>query len=300
MATTAHIILDQPADKYHAAPGVSASVLVHGLKSMKHMHAAMTHHKESTAAMAFGTLTHAAVLEWDRFAASVVFWDGTRNTAKLKKDGSLGNPTDWEGFRDANADKIILTHALFADLGRAKDAVMADSECRESLRGESCETSCYWTDDRYGAGRCRFDVLGVRGFTDLKTTGHVKRENFINAAERLGYYLKFGWYAHGWRQLRGRLPGARVVVLSHDKSTDCFDAYCLRINPASLEAWEVEAVNLAKRYQMSERDNTFPGMSGDGVLADFARPKWATGGDGDGNPWSPGEAGDDTESKEGE
>jgi len=254
-----------PFDEYIRAPGMSATAIKAGVKSMKHMrHAIVGPRKPQSPAMKLGTLIHAAILEPKLLSGQLLVLDAPRNS-KQYKDAAVSHDPEW-----------IVTSDTHAALFEISAAVHANHDAHHLIANSEHEVSCYWEGKRYGKGKARFDGFDKRvGLFDVKTTKQIAPSAFERTCYNMGYHLQFGWYWTGARLATGdgSLP-FHVIAIEQDPPYDC-SVY--RVPFPILEQGRDEAIEIAARYRACEAAGSFPGVTE--MIEDYALPSWACGGE---------------------
>ena len=252
--------------EYAAIDAINASAIVAGRVSMRHMHAEMMHERKTDSpAMAWGRKVHAAVLEPDRFFASLAIWDGAVKRGK-----------EWDAFKAANPDPdAIVTRSELSDLESMKRAIWDHAIASDMLRGVETEQVIQWEDDVYGAGKARMDAVKPGMVIDYKTTRNIEPAAFYRTAYNLAYHVRMGWYAHGIEIATGTRPRVYLVVQESDRPFDC---WACEIPASILKAGEKEAFEIAVRYSIARNDGgRYWGVSNE--MEEYQLPAWAMGGE---------------------
>jgi len=265
------VYLDIPFDVYRAWPGINYSSIAKGTKSMLAMHAAMTTATPPTAAMALGTLTHLAVLEPDLFGGVPTFAGGGRLT-KAFKAAQAGMSEDL--YLDGEVERAK----------ELRDIVRKDREACWLIDNSKHEVCLTWTDDVYGAGKIRIDMMGADFFADLKTARSIALPDMVREfTGRYGrnYYLQWGWFWEGLDHLGGvkEMDGWVVAV----ETGDVPDAYAAKVNYDLIRRGQEDAVEIAREYAACRACGVYTGAAG-GDIPEIYLPDWMT------EDWSPNEA----------
>ena len=243
--------------EYAALPGLTATAIKAGRKSMAHMRVAMLDDRtgEGSAAMRFGSLAHMALLEPVRFAGAVAVWTGGRRAGKV-----------WDAWEIEHADKEQVTPGELDTLRAMQTASRADKDARFALaQASECEWVAQWTADGIGACKARFDGWGRDVLVEYKTCRDVTPRRFLSAAESMGYTLQLAWYWHG----AGR--PANVWLVSQETSAPfCCVTYNVPAN--ILQTGYDECVEICLRYRACEAANSFPGVCD--TAQTWERPAW--------------------------
>ena len=245
--------------EYAALPGITATAIKAGRKSMAHMRVAMLDDRtgEGTAAMRLGWLAHMALLEPVRFAAIVAVWNGGRRAGKA-----------FEAWEIENAGKEQVTEGEMKTLIAMHTAGRADKDARFAIsQASECERVAQWTAEGIGACKARFDGWGRGVLVEYKTCRDVTPRRFLSQAESLGYTLQLAWYWHG----AGR--SANVWLVSQETTAPyCCVTYSVPANV--LQTAYDECVEICLRYRACEAANSFPGVCD--TAQTWERPAWVT------------------------
>jgi len=245
---------------YRSAPGLSASAIKQGRKSLLHMNSYLTGHgKKSTASMQFGTWFHMAVLEPIRFRdESTVYWGAKRGKV-------------WAQVKDKYGVENILTPAERDDLLQMRRAVQNDMAAGPILDSMCCtELALFWDEPECGPCKCRIDgISSVGGLVELKTTAYIGAP-FLSNAYKLGYHLAAGWYARG-AKANGLNPWPFTLIAVESKHPWAVSVY--QPNERMLDDWGKEALEIARKYKAYEGASHYPGPTQG--IQDWTLPGWA-------------------------
>lgn len=261
-APAATLAVGEPFEVYAADPGINASAIVAGSRSMLHMRYAMTGGaKDDTAAMSLGRLAHCAILEPRRFAEVASVFDGVRRGKK------------WDEHTAEHDAEWTCSPAQYDALSGMRDAVWNNEDAASLLDCLRTEVSCYLDHEDHGRCKCRFDALSRRhGIIELKTTAEVSEDmrRFRASAYNLRYDLRLAWYwMLGWRIDRRELPITVIVVESRPPHAVAVMPVPEPMLHGALE--EVDAI--VRRYRISEQQDSFAGPVTQRIP--FALPDWA-------------------------
>lgn len=251
------IVHDLPAETYFKAPGLSASALVHGVKSMKHMRYYMTNPSDTSPAMRWGKLCHSALLEPDRFERDIAVFEGPKR----------GN--EWKEFQSANEGREVVTLEESAQLAEMIEAVHGRADAKALLTDGHREVSMFWSTDEYGEAKGRMDVYDVNHIVDLKTTGDIAR--FQNTAAQLLINVRVGWYQVGIHEITGKLLPVYIVAVEQNAP---FDVRVYEYDSEALALGRDISTATAKRYRECHKTGVYPGVCSD--VQTLRLPEWAT------------------------
>ena len=245
--------------EYAALPGITATAIKAGRKSMAHMRVAMLDDRTGagSAAMRFGSLAHMALLEPVRFAGSVAVWTGGRRAGKI-----------WDAWEIENADKEQVTPGELDTLHAMQTASRADMHARFALaQASEFERIIQWHDAVIGDCKARLDGSGPSAVVEYKTAREITPRRFLSAAEGMGYTLQLAWYWHA----AGR-PANMWLVSQETVAPYCCVTYNISAN--LLQSAYEECETIALRYRACESVNSFPGPCD--TVQQWERPAWAT------------------------
>lgn len=255
---------NMPFCDYAVFESIHASSLKAGRTSMKHMRHAMTRgHKETTPAMQFGKLAHAAILEPLTLMRDCVAWD------KGAKRGS-----EWTQFKAANEGKEIVSSSELSRLLLLVASVNSNAEARDLLSDSKHEVSCFWDDPVYGAAKARLDGVCAAGVVEVKTCNNIEERSIGNQFVSLGYDLQVGWYQHA-ADVCG-LCKRKTVYMVYVESNEPFDCVVFTVPVRAITKGYQTACELASRYRECEAANDYPGTQDIGVR-DLAMPAYYEG-----------------------
>lgn len=228
---------------YRNNPSISATAIKAGARSMKHMRHAMTEHREPTAAMAWGTLVHAAIFLPDPF--------------RVWPDRKAGKTWDaFEGDALAAGKLVVKPHEL-DKLQAVRESIAANQEAQDALHaGRTHEEPVFWSDPVAGQSKALPDAYGFGVLVDLKTAAKIDERTFSAASWAMGYHLQMAWYRRGLR-LTGK-PVDRVGIVAVESAAP-FDVCLYWFDPALLEFAEKECLRICAEYRRAEAANVFPG-----------------------------------------
>lgn len=243
-----------------------ASAIKRGMKSMRHMRAAMLGQAGDTAAMRWGRLVHLAILEPDRYARLPV-WGAGRRYGK-----------DWDRFVAELDGADYLQSDEVERLRSMRAAVMDDRAARSLLGGASCEQLVRWTDPLLGACKAKLDGVAANGsLVEIKTTRDLTDRRFMQQCESLGYHVQLGWYDRARAESGTSGRPAWVIAIECPANSEPTDVAVYRVDPAVIQQGYETAREIGARYRACEAaGGPFLGVSG-GMVLEYRRPTWATG-----------------------
>lgn len=217
--------------EYRAHPAVSRSQLFRLRESPEKFRYYEDNPEEPTAALIFGQLLHAMVLQPDTVDR---YFDIT----------SLGRTT--KGFKKQQAELAegvtLVTQSEFVQAVRMKKKLESVDYVCQLLSGER-EKPFFWKDELTGEEcKCRADCItninGLDIIVDLKTAENADTDTFMRHAIKYGYDLQAAMYSEGVRKCTGKecafvfiviekKPPYAVNILQADKAfvTHGFDMF---------------------------------------------------------------------------
>lgn len=180
---------------YDDMPAVRRSELWEIRKSPAHYLYVVTHPKEQTPALAFGTAAHKYILEPDEF------WDEYDVAPQVDKRTKAGKEA-WAAFVESLEGREPITKADFETIVAMDEAILANPTARVLLKSGIHEVPITWRDDAtWEMCKCRPDCItelnGVKYIVDYKTTTSCEGQAFERACRMYGYKLQAGMYTEG-------------------------------------------------------------------------------------------------------
>ena len=210
-------------EEYHAAPGVSSSLLKTFAMSATPAHFKANHLDKPAPsaslqrAFDFGTAVHAGFMEPDRFAEEYLVFDDAEIVLDVggKNPRATNKYKEWRAdYEEENKDKIILEGNDYARVLAVVSAMKASGYMRKlfSIPG-AAEDSFFW-DHGDHLCKCRPDYLRDDGFVlDIKTTDDASPAAFQKQAENLCYYIQAAHYLDGVRAVCGEARQFLFIVV---------------------------------------------------------------------------------------
>lgn len=230
-------------ETYRAHPGINATAIKAGARSMLHMRHAMTKRDDDkTPAMEWGTLVHAFLLgEADRFIAY---------------PGAVRRGKEYDAFaRQAHEGAHIVTERQLANLRAIHARVHSQVETAICLHGKQ-EQPITWNDPIAGPSKALVDVLANGMIVDLKTAKEIGDRQFTSASWSMGYHLQLAWYRRGVQAVTGDRCACNILAV---ESAAPFDVCLYQIDPGLLDWAESECLRIASKYRECEKAGNFPG-----------------------------------------
>ena len=186
------ILHDLPFDEYLKIHAASAHGLMLIERSPAHYRASIEAPREPSPAQALGTLTHLAVLEWDRYQALVrVAPDVDRRTKAGKASAAVFEA------ECAEIGAIVATAEQDAKARSMREAVISQPFARALLADGRAEVTMLWTDMATGvACKARADWVcsGHEVLVDIKTAADASERAFAKACGQWSYHIQAAHY----------------------------------------------------------------------------------------------------------
>lgn len=249
-------------DQYSKLAGINATAIKAGAQSMLAMRHAMTGGTaEETAALRWGLLTHAAILEPKRFKDSIAVFDGD------KRSGA------WRKFKEDNASaEWIISSEEASDLLATSKAVHANKDASDIISLATKELTLEWTGTDYGNAKARLDGYSERyGILELKTARCIEPSAFGRQFVSMRYDLQCGWYVEGvtYALLLKETPKVTIIAVSNEPP---YDVAVYAVPSIAVTIGRKRAREIAARYRACEQAGSFPGVSE--VATELRLPDW--------------------------
>lgn len=256
---TASIVNGLAFDEYAAHPGINASAIKAGKKSMLAMRHAITSAgtRTETPALKLGRIIHARLLD----RTLPVVWNGRR----------AGK--EWDKFAADNDGSDIVTADELDQISACVQRVRDDAIAGPLLDGCIYEASVFWTGKAYGEAKARPDAYNAtrRILIDVKTTRDASIGAFVRQAFNLQYHVQMAWYRIGLEAAGVSVTDTYVIAVEPQPP---FDVVVYRYDEAALEQGAADAVKIASEYRACCAAGKWPGCGG-GELRALGLPTWA-------------------------
>ena len=181
--------------KYDEIPAVRRSDLWELRKSPAHYLYAVTHERETTAALAFGTAAHKYILEPDDF------WNHYALAPQVDRRTKAGKEA-WAAFQADLGGKSAITQDDLQTIIQMDAAICSSETATTLLKTGDHEVPIEWKDPETGEPcKCRPDCMtaynGQDYIVDYKTTTSCEDGAFERACYKYGYKLQAAMYADG-------------------------------------------------------------------------------------------------------
>jgi hypothetical protein len=200
-------------------------------ESPLHYQDAVQFAKTATSAMNVGTAGHCMILGPTMFPPRYAVWTGGVRRGK-----------EWDGFKDSNADKTIITADEYDTCRAMTEAVVAHPAAGPIFAQGEAERVIQWQDPETGLDlKARVDWISG-SIVDLKTTKSANPRLFGATAARYKYHAQMAFYRWGVECATGlaEWPCHLVVVESqrpHDVVVYALDEVTLAAGLETCREW---------------------------------------------------------------
>lgn len=250
--------------RYEDHPGVNPSSLkVLARKSPLHYKWSLTHPREETDAMRFGTAVHCAVLQPDVYAARYA----------TRPKGLKFTTADGKAWRQEQGERVILDTDEGEKIAAIVEALRSSRVAGPYLAHGRVEQPIYWTDPDFNfALKGRPDLVTDTGIlVDLKTARDLSPHKVASQAIDLGYLFSAAMYFDGLTA-NGTKP--RGTVLVYVETAAPFDVVVYRLDDDALSHGRDEYKAALEKLTDCLETGEWPGRFPD--VTPFVIPRWAT------------------------
>lgn len=289
------VIKALPFDQYQALPGINASALKHGMRSMLHLREYLDQPQQPpTDSMLLGTALHAAVLEPDKYNTEFVVIPRPCDCAAVA--------SDWDAYCEKNADRTedwretnfrktkawtvymsrfgidhaganTLTHEQ-AEAVKAMSTALAEHPGASALlQGSDTEVTLQWSGWRNVACKARLDAVNHdrQIVVDVKTTQDASRDAFQRQIANLYYHIQAAFYLDAAGTCLGDKPWSFVWIVVENKAP-----YAVAVYRASAQVVDVgwtHAARLLSEYADCTAADLWTGYPA--TIQEMNLPRWA-------------------------
>lgn len=257
-----------PMGIYHGTPHLSSSLLRTLMRSpLEYRRAIDGAGKETTSAMEYGTVAHAAILE-NKF-------DAFHIRPETYADGKAwnGNANECKAWMDAHKDKPVLSLKQVQELSEAANYVHTHPKAGKLLRGGFVEVSAFAANQK---ARC--DYLKIDGesatIVDLKTCTDASTAAFGKEILNRGYHIQFAWYRRVLRNLS--FKHFQFYFIALQKGRPMVNVWML--HPAAMDTVEKEVDDALLTLARCKADGIWPEWAdydGTNEIGIIDIPEWA-------------------------
>jgi hypothetical protein len=260
------IVYDLPAEKYHAAPGVSNSMLKHLARSPAHLQTYLEQPKEQTSAMLFGQIVHQLLLEPNRS------WNWA-----VRPPGLDGRSKEGKEWKAKVGNKPVLDHADWLHVEGVVSSVRTHPTARLAFGSGKPEVSLF---KRFTLGRSvlrkgRIDFVNDGdALVDIKTTDDARPEAFARTIFNMRYHVQAAYYLDLWNDCLplGETPKQSFVFIAVEK-TSPYAVKIYDLSRAAINEGRKEYIRLLQLYMDCQVQGEWPAYSPD--IQEISLPTYA-------------------------
>lgn len=195
-------------EQYHKMEGWSKSSLDKISKSPAHYLEAKSNPKEPTAAMAFGSALHCAVLTPELYESEYV-------VAPICDRRTKEGKATWQEFVDKSAGKSIIDYDTSGKVELMKKTIFSHPLASSLLKSGEAEQSFFWEDPRTKLlCKVRPDYLRNDNVCiDLKTASSADFFEFQRSAYKFRYHVQGAFFIDGIFHSTGRQCDEFVLIV---------------------------------------------------------------------------------------
>lgn len=245
--------------KYDEIPAVRRSDLWELRKSPAHYLYAVTHERETTAALAFGTAAHKYILEPEDF------WNCYAIAPKVDRRTKAGKE-EYAAFLEQSAGKTIITQEDLETIKQMDEAIMQNESAIRLLKTGQHEVPIEWTDPDTGEEcKCRPDCITGDYIVDYKTTTSCEGNAFEYSCRKYGYKLQAAMYTEG--MFNATLESKKFAFVAQEKNPP----YAVRVyfcDPGFVEEGMEMFRELIRLYHRCKETDEWPGYEDKELVGD--------------------------------
>lgn len=267
---------------------------------------------EQSKALVFGTGSHTALLEPERFLAEYARMpviedfpkdkDGNRTVLVTVSDmNSWAKERGIKGLSGKSKDEVIKIIQATGEPVKIYDVIRADvekaAEGKKMLEGGDFDAiqqmravihaNSYYSSLLAGAyaevsilgelngepAKVRFDCL-TKGadIIDYKTTVSAKPEEFFRHAARLGYFMKMAMQHDMFAAAYGKPPRSVNLLVQEKKAP--FIPALIRLTEEQLHIGRIQLRSAMEIYKACKKANSWPGYSMGNPVIEMETPEW--------------------------
>ena len=303
-------LLSMSAEAYHGnKDAVGHSSLVRIMRSPAHFQEYVTNPPQPSAAMAFGTAVHSAVLEPAAFASEYAVFDESQLDGSLQslddfksaaselgiKVGKMKKEEIKDAIKAADIEsrfvfredaiarlyegKQILTPTMMLAIHSIQASISHHEGASRLLRHGMAEMSGFWTDHESGLHcKCRPDWLvmadeTITGIVDVKTCADASADTFARSIASFGYDLQAAFYQDGLKALTGKALPFYFIAVEKD-GPHATAAY--RASDEMIETGRAKYRGALQLLRWCRDNNRWPAYQPNGEIETIELPRWAS------------------------
>lgn len=248
-------------DDYCSIAGLNPSVLVHGLRSMKHLHHAWHADSTDSPAMAWGRAVHCLLFEPRTFEQRFVKCDMVRNHRHKA----------YQDFLADNPGKEVLSVAEWDSVLLAAESFVGDYEVQGLIRQGVAEVTVLSVEEGMQC-KHRLDWLATptaKIIGDLKSTKNIEARRASQDFYKYKYDVKLGLYQRAMRQVTGHPWPVEVIWL---ENVPPYDVAVMPIDDAVLDRGARKGLEIIRKVKDCIERDEWPGVGGEDFILNT--PSW--------------------------
>jgi hypothetical protein len=260
------VFYDMPASRYHAAQGVSNSMLRHLARSPGHLQAYLEQSEEQAPAMLFGQIVHQLLLEPDQP------WSWA-----VRPPGLDGRSKEGKEWKARVGDKPVLDHQDWLHVEGVVSSVRCHPTARLALGAGKPEVSIFKAFHLGGTvlRKARIDFVNEgNALVDIKTLEDARPEAFARQMVNLRYHVQAAYYLDAWNDSlpAGVNPKEAFVFIAVEKQPP-YAVAVYDLARDAINAGRGEYIRLLQLYMECERQGEWPSYNPD--IQEINLPAWA-------------------------
>lgn len=259
------IVENMPSSEYREAEGINVSAYKrHWEEDGEKIAYELEREVKPNEAMEFGTLTHRAILEPDKFEGSYAIFTG-----KTKKGKA------WDEFREANAPLTITSEDRLESLVEIGKKVKADNDSMFLLDGCHPEVSLFWDDECGIKCKARLDIVRPEShqLADIKTMADISIRSFNQMVDKYGGMIQVGHYVDGYRKCYGidHNPAFTFICI---ETIPPYRVVCRQLSNDLVEYGRKKNKETLARIQIGKVTGSWDTLADREAMREFGLPKW--------------------------
>jgi hypothetical protein len=263
---TEGVWLDLPAETYHAAPGLSHSMMKH-MSPPARLPVYLKEKREPSPEMILGTLVHQRILEPNKDLPQLA----------IKPEGmtfASNEGKTWKRTAEANK-KLIIKAEDYETLAGCIESILNHSLCHKIFQEGQSEVSLFKNFSLGGTvlRKCRLDFAPVgNSLVDIKTIrdGGANSEEFAKALYDSRYYTQASHYLDVWNDSMEEKKEHFVFIVVEKKPPYLVALYA--VTPKTIGLGRQRNTNDMTSYIACVANNKWPGFAEKPQRIDL--PKW--------------------------
>lgn len=255
--------------QYHAAEGLSKSMMDKINKSPAHFKYSQDNPEDQTEAMLLGSLLHTLVLEpklLKKEYAVMPAIDRRTNAGKAA----------YAEFLELNVGKTVITEEQLEQASKWADAIKNHPRVKVLMRPKTGqnEISIFWNDKQTGElCKARLDRVVDDYIIDIKTASSAQPDDFQRKAYELGYHRQAYWFCEAFEQEFGRQPAGFLFITV--EKTPPYNVVVYAATEFFIEVGGIDSRKLLNTYHECKKTNNWFGYDGaNQVVQDLSLPNY--------------------------